>query len=251
MIYTNLVRLLSLLVGCLYPSYSSYKILNSQKRRDEDLYMWMSYWIVYGIFVLFDFLTAALVAIIPFLNEVKLLFLFWLLPNVGGGNQVIYEEFLRSFFSSHELSIDQVLIHATLTGGNLVGQLISSILGHLMAVADSYLLSRGHRPALQITPSMEDIVNDVIAKRQLKEKRKQMENLSDTIDEVLSDNPIRKSTLSSLDLLNESESGFLVAKDHGFTTKEKPETPPKPMRQLIPSNKEIPKLDENQEQNLK
>ncbi|XP_017011110.2 uncharacterized protein Reepl1 [Drosophila takahashii] len=243
MLYANIVRLLTLLVGCFYPAFASYKILNGQKSNEGELRLWMSYWIVYGVFVVFDFLTASLVAFIPFLNEIKLLFLLWLLPTVGGGNEVIYEELLRSFFSHNEFSFDQVLTHVALATGDLVGQLVSSALGQLMAVADSCILSRGHRPALQITPSIEDLVNDAIAKRQLKEKRKQMASLSDTIDEVLGDK-----TLSSLDVLNESESDLLVLKDHSL--RPKPQTPPKPMRQPSLSDEEMdlkPVLFENQE----
>ncbi|KAH8354745.1 hypothetical protein KR084_005906, partial [Drosophila pseudotakahashii] len=237
MLYANVVRLLTLLVGCFYPAFASYKILNGQKHSEGELRLWMSYWIVYGVFVVFDFLTASLVAFIPFLNEIKLLFLFWLLPTVGGGNEVIYEELLRSFFSNNEFSFDQVLTHVTLAGGDLVGQLVSAVFGQLMAVADSCFLSRGHRPALQITPSIEDLVNDVIAKRQLKEKRKQMASLSDTIDEVLGDKTDRNDTLSSLDVLNESESDLLVLKEHSL--RPKPQTPPKPMRQPSLSDEEI------------
>ncbi|XP_016986886.1 uncharacterized protein T19C3.4 [Drosophila rhopaloa] len=240
MIYANVVRLISLLVGCLYPAFASYKILNGQRRSDEvELRRWLSYWIVYGVYVVFDYITASLVTFIPFLNEIKLLFLFWLLPTVGGGNEVIYEEFLRSFFSNNEFSIDQVVTHATLTGGELVGQLLGSVLGQLMAIADSWFLSRGQRPPLHITPSIEDLVNDVIAKRQLKEKRKQQENLSDTINEVLGEKSDRNSTLASLDLLDESESDLLILKNHIASPKDKPQTPPKPMRPSSLCNQEM------------
>ncbi|XP_017085531.1 receptor expression-enhancing protein 2 isoform X1 [Drosophila eugracilis] len=239
MVYANVLRMLSLLVGCLYPAFASYKDLersqNGHRHCDEDLRMWLSYWITYGVYMVFDYLTSSLDSIVPFLNEFKVLLLFWMLPTVGGGNEVIYEEFLRSFFNNNELSFDQVLTQATLTGGHLVGQLISSFVGYLMTVADSCLLSRGHRPALQITPSIEDLVNDAIAKRQLQEKRKQMPNLSDTINEVLGD----KTNKDSFEFLSESESDLLVLKDHISRPKEKPETPPKPMRPTSQPDEEM------------
>ncbi|EDX01957.1 receptor expression-enhancing protein 6 [Drosophila yakuba] len=232
MIYANAVYIVSLLVGCFYPAFASYKILNNQKRNDNDLRGWLTYWIAYGVYVAFDFFTAGLVSFIPFLSEFKLLLLLWMLPTVGGGNEVIYEEFLRSFFSCNE-SFDQVLTRVTLAGSELVGHLVGSVLGHLMILADTYLLPRGHRPALQITPSIEDLVNDVIAKRQLEEKRKQIDNLSDTITEIMGD----KADLSK-DLLNGSESDVLVLKEHISKPKEKPKTPPKPLRQPTSSNQQ-------------
>ncbi|XP_017121545.1 uncharacterized protein T19C3.4 [Drosophila elegans] len=235
MILAHVVYLLSLLVGCLYPAFASYKILNSQTSCDvEVLRMWLSYWIVYGVYVGVDYLTGSLGTLIPFLNEIKLLFLFWLLPTVGGGSLVIYGEILRPFFSNNELSIDQVITwlvtHATLTGGQLVGQLFAF---------------RGQRPALQITPSIEDLVNDVIAKRQLKKKGKQGANLYDTINEVLGDKTDRDrdSTLSGLDLLGESESDLLVIKKHIAIPKDKPQTPPKPKRQSSLCNQEMDILE--------
>ncbi|XP_017085539.1 uncharacterized protein LOC108117537 isoform X2 [Drosophila eugracilis] len=219
MVYANVLRMLSLLVGCLYPAFASYKDLersqNGHRHCDEDLRMWLSYWITYGVYMVFDYLTSSLDSIVPFLNEFKVLLLFWMLPTVGGGNEV--------------------LTQATLTGGHLVGQLISSFVGYLMTVADSCLLSRGHRPALQITPSIEDLVNDAIAKRQLQEKRKQMPNLSDTINEVLGD----KTNKDSFEFLSESESDLLVLKDHISRPKEKPETPPKPMRPTSQPDEEM------------
>ncbi|XP_052850561.1 uncharacterized protein T19C3.4 isoform X2 [Drosophila gunungcola] len=216
MILAHVVYLLSLLVGCLYPAFASYKILNSQPCCDvEVLRMWLSYWIVYGVYVGVDYLTGSLGTFIPFLNEFKLLFLFWLLPTVGGGSLLIYGEILRSFFSNNELSIDQV---------------ITCCFG-----------SRGQSPALKITPSIEDLVKDVIAKRQLKKKGKQRANLYDTINEVLGDKTDRDrdSTLSGLDLLGESESDLLVIKNHIAIPKDKPQTPPKPKRLSSLCNQEV------------
>ncbi|XP_052850560.1 receptor expression-enhancing protein 6 isoform X1 [Drosophila gunungcola] len=246
MILAHVVYLLSLLVGCLYPAFASYKILNSQPCCDvEVLRMWLSYWIVYGVYVGVDYLTGSLGTFIPFLNEFKLLFLFWLLPTVGGGSLLIYGEILRSFFSNNELSIDQVITwlvtHGTLTGGQLVGKLLGSVLDQLMSITTSCFGSRGQSPALKITPSIEDLVKDVIAKRQLKKKGKQRANLYDTINEVLGDKTDRDrdSTLSGLDLLGESESDLLVIKNHIAIPKDKPQTPPKPKRLSSLCNQEV------------
>nr|CBE66635.1 CG11697-PA [Drosophila ananassae]CBE66638.1 CG11697-PA [Drosophila ananassae] len=238
MIYSNVVRLLSLVVGCLYPAFASYKILNGQRRNDEDMRIWMSYWIVYGVFLIFDFLSCGLAPFVPFLDEIKLVFLCWLLPSLGAGNQIIYEEFLRSFFSSNESCIDQALTHATLTGSDFLGQLVGSILGQFMAVADSCFLTRSNRSTLQITPSIEDIVNKVIAQRRIDEKRMPSGNHNNNNsleEESQTNSEDRDSTigLNDDDLLNESESDLLLyhERNRNLRTKDKPQTPPKPKRQ--------------------
>nr|CAQ53306.1 CG11697-PA [Drosophila melanogaster] len=231
MIYAIVIHILSLLVGCFYPAFASYKILKSQNCSVNDLRGWLIYWTAYGVYVAFDYFTAGLLAFIPLLSEFKVLLLIWMLPSVGGGSEVIYEEFLRSF-SCNE-SFDQVLGRITLEWGELVWQQVCSVLSHLMVLADRYLLPSGHRPALQITPSIEDLVNDAIAKRQLEEKRKQMGNLSDTINEVLGEN-----IDLNMDLLHGSESDLLVIKEPISKPKERPIPPPKPMRQPSSSNQQ-------------
>nr|NP_001259452.1 receptor accessory protein like 1, isoform B [Drosophila melanogaster]AGB95295.1 receptor accessory protein like 1, isoform B [Drosophila melanogaster] len=213
MIYAIVIHILSLLVGCFYPAFASYKILKSQNCSVNDLRGWLIYWIAYGVYVAFDYFTAGLLAFIPLLSEFKVLLLFWMLPSVGGGSEV--------------------LGRITLEWGELVWQQVCSVLSHLMVLADRYLLPSGHRPALQITPSIEDLVNDAIAKRQLEEKRKQMGNLSDTINEVLGEN-----IDLNMDLLHGSESDLLVIKEPISKPKERPIPPPKPMRQPSSSNQQ-------------
>ncbi|KAH8273030.1 hypothetical protein KR018_000946 [Drosophila ironensis] len=249
MLYTNAVRFLSLTVGCLYPAFASYKILNGPRRSDEDMRMWMSYWIVYGVFLIFDFLSSGLVLFVPFLNEIKLIFLFWLLPTLGAGNQVIYEEFLRSFFNSNEKSIEQALNHATLTGGDFFSQMIGSVLGQMMSLADSCLLMHGRRLPIPITPSVEDIVNNVIAERRL--ERIQKDSQPSTVDgepteeeqeedenadpETGAVTPVSKSkeTDISLGLMLENVTANVMKFDS--QVKKRPLTPPKPKRQpLLP-----------------
>ncbi|XP_017089684.2 uncharacterized protein Reepl1 [Drosophila bipectinata] len=240
MFYSTAVRLLSMVVGCLYPAFASFKVLDSQRLNEEDLRIWLSYWIVYGVFLVFDFLTSGLAPFVPLLNEMKLVYLLWLLPSLGGGNQIIYEEFLRSFFSSNETCIDRALSHATLTGSDFLSQIVGSCLGQFMSFADSCFLTRGHRSALQITPSIEDIVAKVIAQRRLKKKRlvesgKKTNSLeeegqknSEDIDSNLETNDV--------DLVNDSDSELLLYPErHSLVRrKEKPQTPPKPKRSQSP-----------------
>ncbi|KAH8318388.1 hypothetical protein KR074_002773 [Drosophila pseudoananassae] len=240
MIYSYALQLLSLVVGCLYPAFASFKVLNSQRRNDEDLRIWMSYWIVYGVFLFFDFLSSGLAPFVPLINEMKLVYLLWLLPSLGGGNQIIYEEFLRSFFSSNENCIDQALNHATLTGSDFLSQLVSSFLVQFMWFADNCCLTRGHRSTLQITPSIEDIVAKVIAQRRLKEKRLvESAKLTNSLEEEGQKNSEdRDSNLepNDVDQLNGSDSELLLYQERNCLPrpKEKPQTPPKPKRSQSP-----------------
>ncbi|KAH8420424.1 hypothetical protein KR009_010119 [Drosophila setifemur] len=242
MIYSNVVRLLTLVVGCLYPAFASYKILNGQRRSEDDMRVWLCYWVVYGVFLMFDFISAGLGSIIPFLNETKLVFLCWLLPTVGAGSLFIYDECLCSFFSNNETTIDQ----AALTGGDYLAHMVGCMLGQLMTIVDGCFLSRGRRHALEITPSIEDIVNDVIARRQLEEKRVQLENLDGSTEPVPDNAPECKGLDSLESVLNEFESDLLVYPANIDKPKQRPQTPPKPKRIAAPIGEDAPEFDRNQ-----
>ncbi|XP_022217150.2 receptor expression-enhancing protein 1 [Drosophila obscura] len=168
MIYESIVRLIALLVGCLYPAFMSNKVLSAKKPSDVNMRVWVSYWIVYAVFLLFDYFTQGFVALVPFLNEFKVLFLCWLLPTLGGGSKIIYEQFLCSFLKSNEKSIDQALINASQRGGDIIGQVRSVIFGQVMNAINCLGISRHNKHKLRITPSIEVIINEVLAKRELR-----------------------------------------------------------------------------------
>ena len=77
-----------------YPGVQSIKALES-KNNDEDDKVWLTYWVVFGIFTLLDEWLGFLLAYIPFYFYIRLgFFLYLMLPQTKGA-KTVYEKGLR------------------------------------------------------------------------------------------------------------------------------------------------------------
>ena len=91
------------IVGILYPAYWSIKSLENKKIEDKQ---WLTYWVVFSLFVLVETLFGFLLKYIPFYTFIKLAFLLWLfLPNYRGAQQ-IYDNFVIKLFKKYEVQIE-------------------------------------------------------------------------------------------------------------------------------------------------
>ncbi|KAH8361186.1 hypothetical protein KR200_009628, partial [Drosophila serrata] len=240
-IYENVLRFVSLTAGCFYPAFVSYKLLNAQQLRLENneitdnMSIWLTYWIVYGVWAMVDFFTTGLGTCIPFLDEMKLIFVCWLLPTIGAGSQVIYDQFLNSFFSNNEVTIKHALFHASLGVVDFLDRMLRACLRYIMGVVDDYLLTRGlpENPAIPIRPPR---IDDYFAKTQLEREQKQAktEDLANTIEKALGEETGTdddKLSISNSIELDKTESDEQLFSD----CHTKPKTMPKPIRRKLPA----------------
>ncbi|CAF1266947.1 unnamed protein product [Adineta steineri] len=96
-------RLLSILIGILYPSYQTYK---SIKYQYYDQYQsLLCYWILYSLFQSFEFIFDQIFSLIlPFYYELKLIFIFWLTyKNIS---QLLFYHFILIYLNKYENDID-------------------------------------------------------------------------------------------------------------------------------------------------
>ena len=93
------------LVGVLCPTYLSLKAIEGPDEDDDKQYL--TYWVVYGLFSVFDLFTAFLIKVIPFYYTIKLAFLIWLfMPNFKGA-VVIYNLVVGPLFRKYESKFDK------------------------------------------------------------------------------------------------------------------------------------------------
>ena len=93
------------LVGVLCPTYLSLKALDSPEA-DDDKYF-LTYWVVYGLFSIFDVFTSFLINRIPFYYTFKLAFLIWMfMPNFKGSIYV-YNVIIGPLFKKYEGKLDK------------------------------------------------------------------------------------------------------------------------------------------------
>ncbi|KAI7692963.1 Receptor expression-enhancing protein 4 [Sarcoptes scabiei] len=100
--------MIKLIIGCLYPTYLSYKAL---KNKDgQELTRLLTYWVVFTVFSILEGFFDILIGFwLPFYYESKLVFMLWLISPYGNGATILYETFLSPKFNEHEELIDDCI----------------------------------------------------------------------------------------------------------------------------------------------
>ncbi|KAF9916968.1 ER membrane protein DP1/Yop1 [Lobosporangium transversale] len=105
MIFFNFAgKLLSNLLGWVYPAYRSFKALETQQKDDDT--QWLTYWTVYGFVSILESFTDILLYWFPFYFFLKTVFLLWLMLPTFNGASTIYTRVLRPFLLQHKEEID-------------------------------------------------------------------------------------------------------------------------------------------------
>jgi receptor expression-enhancing protein 5/6 len=100
------------LVGFVLPAYKSIKAIESECKEDDT--QWLTYWVVYGAFMIVEFFSDIILSWFPFYFLAKLIFLTWCMaPYQWNGASFIYFKFLQPFVKKHERRIDAYLDEGT------------------------------------------------------------------------------------------------------------------------------------------
>lgn len=106
-----IITITRILLGTVYPAYSSYKALTTKNVR--EYVKWMMYWIVFAIFTSFESIADVFIGFwLPFYYELKLLCLIWLVCPVTRdslGSSVLYRQFVHPTLKSKEKEIDRMI----------------------------------------------------------------------------------------------------------------------------------------------
>ena len=112
------------LVGVLCPTYLSLKAIESPE--DDDDKQFLTYWVVYGLFTIFDIFTSFLINKIPFYYTFKLAFLIWMfMPNFRGSIYV-YNFIIGPLFKKYESKFDKGVAKILKKGENLTEKAIDT-----------------------------------------------------------------------------------------------------------------------------
>ena len=79
--------LITSLVGTLYPGFSTIKAIQKNKNKKD----WLTYWVIFGSFLIFDMFSNIIVKFIPFYFVLKILFLIWMFIPGSNGCKLVYE----------------------------------------------------------------------------------------------------------------------------------------------------------------
>jgi receptor expression-enhancing protein 5/6 len=94
------------IVGIGYPVFWSLKALESENKEDDT--QWLTYWIVFALFTLFDQFSGFVLRFVPFYFFFKILFLIWcFMPNTRGAT-VVYNMVIKQLFKTYEKDLDKL-----------------------------------------------------------------------------------------------------------------------------------------------
>ncbi|XP_075061644.1 receptor expression-enhancing protein 6 isoform X2 [Mixophyes fleayi] len=141
------------LIGFVYPAYTSIKAIESTDKKDDTI--WLTYWVVYGVFSVVEFFSDIFLFWFPFYYLGKCAFLLWCMaPFSWNGSHIIYSRFIRPFFLKHHLTVDRVVNDL---GGQALNQ-AENVARHVLqtlTVGKSLLAREGGQQALPSTSSKE------------------------------------------------------------------------------------------------
>lgn len=99
------------LVGFVYPLYASMKAINSSDKDDDT--MWLSYWVIYAFFTVFESLADLALGWLPLYFFLKLGFLvFCFLPQTKGA-QIVYVKVLNPLFVKYSPQVEAAAAKVT------------------------------------------------------------------------------------------------------------------------------------------
>jgi len=102
--FDYLQHLISLTALYLYPSYRSYKALDSKNVADAQ--EWLCYWIVAGILTIPLLVSNSILNWIPFYYEIKLAFTIWLILPKTKGHLVLFNKYVIPYMDKFSGKID-------------------------------------------------------------------------------------------------------------------------------------------------
>jgi receptor expression-enhancing protein 5/6 len=107
LIFGHFAEIVCNVVGFLYPAYISIKAIESTTKNDDT--QWLTYWVVFALFNVFEFASDIIVGWFPIYWLCKCIFMLYLYLPMTMGAQKLYTRFIRPFVQKHQQSIDSKL----------------------------------------------------------------------------------------------------------------------------------------------
>jgi receptor expression-enhancing protein 5/6 len=100
--------ILSAVLTVVYPAFKSIKALETKDTEDDDK-VWLTYWVVFGVFTLLDEFAFFILNLIPFYWYIRLGFFVWLMAPQTQGAQIVYKNVLRPLLNQHKDRIQKII----------------------------------------------------------------------------------------------------------------------------------------------
>ncbi|XP_065167820.1 receptor expression-enhancing protein 5 [Atheta coriaria] len=95
-------------IGFAYPAYVSIHAIETARADDDK--KWLTYWVIFAIFSIFEFFVDLITRWIPLYWLLKCLFLVWLMiPTDFNGSIILYNSVVRPYFLKHKSAVDEAI----------------------------------------------------------------------------------------------------------------------------------------------
>lgn len=97
--------LITSLVGFIYPAYMSFKAIESTDSNDDT--QWLTYWVVYSFFTVFNDIVIYFLGFIPFFYILKVALYVWMFHPRTKGAVLVYSKAIRPLLTKYEGKLDR------------------------------------------------------------------------------------------------------------------------------------------------
>lgn len=129
LIFGHFAELLCNGVSFLYPAFVSIKAIETATKDDDT--QWLTYWVVFALFNVFEFASDEIVGWFPIYWLVKCAVMLWLYLPMTRGAQMLYMRVIRPFMVKNGPSIDKRLQSAMGTVTDTVRDNVDMVKDHL------------------------------------------------------------------------------------------------------------------------
>lgn len=98
--------ILTNIIGVAYPVFMSFYALESDG--DDDDKLWLTYWVVFGIFSIADQFAGFILRFIPFYYVLKVAVLIWLFHPASQGAIFVYNNQIQPLWKEYEGQLEEV-----------------------------------------------------------------------------------------------------------------------------------------------
>ena len=115
--------LITSLVGTLYPGFSTIKAIQKNHEKKKD---WLTYWVIYGSFLIFDSFSSIFMRIFHFYFVAKIIFLIWMFLPGNKACSYVYNFIITKIMIPIEAFFDKIFNEAK-NAGKAFGQNIKNV----------------------------------------------------------------------------------------------------------------------------
>ena len=165
LVYYNIFdSVITNLVGTLYPAFWTIKSIEKDDLSEQK--NWLTYWAVFGFFILIDMFSPIIVKFIPFYLVMKILFLIWMFMPGTNGSKLFYEIVVKKILKKYETKIDVVVKN--------VGEVFQNEEGYNYERKQKRISNQNNNNDLNLNKVMKSSI--LLKKRDSKEEEENEEN---------------------------------------------------------------------------